>query len=85
MPDRPGHDRRYAIDASKAQRELDWRPATTFEAGLRKTVRWYLDNQTLGRSRHDGRLSGRAAGAVEHRMPRDRLRRNRSPEIRVFD
>jgi dTDP-glucose 4,6-dehydratase len=41
--DRPGHDRRYAIDARKIERELGWRPAETFETGLRKTVRWYLD------------------------------------------
>jgi len=44
VSDRPGHDRRYAIDASKIERELGWRPAETFESGLRKTVRWYLDN-----------------------------------------
>ncbi len=43
--DRPGHDRRYAIDARKIERELGWRPAETFETGLRKTVAWYLDNQ----------------------------------------
>lgn len=43
--DRPGHDRRYAIDASKIERELGWVPAETFESGIRKTVRWYLDNQ----------------------------------------
>ncbi|MGR5262338.1 GDP-mannose 4,6-dehydratase, partial [Vibrio astriarenae] len=43
--DRPGHDRRYAIDARKLERELGWRPAETFETGLRKTVQWYLDNQ----------------------------------------
>ena len=42
--DRPGHDRRYAMDASKIERELGWKPAETFETGLRKTVRWYLDN-----------------------------------------
>ncbi|MEZ5727103.1 MAG: dTDP-glucose 4,6-dehydratase [Burkholderiaceae bacterium] len=42
--DRPGHDRRYAIDASKLADELDWRPAETFETGIRKTVRWYLDH-----------------------------------------
>lgn len=42
--DRPGHDRRYAIDARKLERELGWRPAETFETGLRKTVQWYLDN-----------------------------------------
>ena len=44
VADRPGHDRRYAIDASKIERELGWRPAETFDTGLRKTVRWYLDN-----------------------------------------
>ena len=45
VKDRPGHDRRYAIDASKIQRELGWTPAYTFEKGIRETVRWYLDNQ----------------------------------------
>ena len=44
VADRPGHDRRYAIDASKIERELGWRPAETFETGIRKTVQWYLDN-----------------------------------------
>ena len=44
VKDRPGHDRRYAIDARKLERELGWRPAETFETGIRKTVRWYLDN-----------------------------------------
>jgi dTDP-glucose 4,6-dehydratase len=44
VKDRPGHDRRYAIDASKIERELGWRPAETFESGIRKTVQWYLDN-----------------------------------------
>ena len=42
--DRPGHDRRYAIDAGKIERELGWKPAETFESGIRKTVEWYLDN-----------------------------------------
>jgi dTDP-glucose 4,6-dehydratase len=46
VKDRPGHDRRYAIDASKIERELGWRPAERFESGLRKTVRWYLDHPT---------------------------------------
>ncbi|MNL18037.1 dTDP-glucose 4,6-dehydratase [compost metagenome] len=45
VKDRPGHDRRYAIDARKLERELGWKPAETFESGLRKTVRWYLDHQ----------------------------------------
>ncbi|WP_433691225.1 dTDP-glucose 4,6-dehydratase [Kosakonia cowanii] len=45
VTDRPGHDRRYAIDADKISRELGWKPQETFESGIRKTVRWYLDNQ----------------------------------------
>ncbi|HCI53968.1 MAG TPA: dTDP-glucose 4,6-dehydratase [Gallionella sp.] len=45
VTDRPGHDRRYAIDARKIERELGWKPAETFETGIRKTVQWYLDNQ----------------------------------------
>ena len=44
VADRPGHDRRYAIDARKIERELGWRPTETFESGIRKTVRWYLDH-----------------------------------------
>jgi dTDP-glucose 4,6-dehydratase len=46
VKDRPGHDRRYAIDARKIERELGWKPAETFDTGIRKTVRWYLDNQS---------------------------------------
>ncbi|MFD3299597.1 dTDP-glucose 4,6-dehydratase [Aquipseudomonas alcaligenes] len=45
VTDRPGHDRRYAIDATKLATELGWKPAETFETGIRKTVQWYLDNQ----------------------------------------
>jgi dTDP-glucose 4,6-dehydratase len=45
VKDRPGHDRRYAIDASKLERELGWKSAETFETGIQKTVQWYLDNQ----------------------------------------
>ncbi|MDC7705132.1 dTDP-glucose 4,6-dehydratase [Vogesella indigofera] len=45
VADRPGHDRRYAIDARKLARELGWKPAETFDSGIRKTVQWYLDNQ----------------------------------------
>jgi len=44
VADRPGHDRRYAIDARKIEKELGWRPAETFESGIRKTIQWYLDN-----------------------------------------
>ena len=58
VKDRPGHDRRYAMDASKIERELDWRPRETFESGISKTVRWYLENEdwvrgvTSGSYRH---------------------------------
>ena len=45
VPDRPGHDRRYAIDATKIARELGWKPARTFEEGLRETIRWYLEHR----------------------------------------
>jgi dTDP-glucose 4,6-dehydratase len=45
VKDRPGHDRRYAIDARKIERELGWKPQETFETGIRKTVQWYLSNQ----------------------------------------
>ena len=45
ITDRPGHDRRYAIDASKIERELGWKPAETFNTGIRKTIQWYLENQ----------------------------------------
>ena len=45
VADRPGHDQRYAIDAGKIERELNWKPVETFETGIRKTVQWYLDNQ----------------------------------------
>lgn len=60
--DRPGHDHRYAIDAGKIERELGWRPRETFDSGLRKTVRWYLDNpewwqRVLSGAYHPGHLS----------------------------
>jgi dTDP-glucose 4,6-dehydratase len=54
VKDRPGHDRRYAIDATKLERELAWKPAETFETGIRKTVQWYLDHQEWT----DGVVSG---------------------------
>jgi dTDP-glucose 4,6-dehydratase len=54
VTDRPGHDLRYAIDAGKIERELGWTPAESFETGLRKTVRWYLDNADWCRRVQDG-------------------------------
>ncbi|WP_434986173.1 dTDP-glucose 4,6-dehydratase [Vreelandella zhaodongensis] len=54
VTDRPGHDLRYAIDASKIERELGWKPEETFETGLRKTVEWYLANETWWKRVQDG-------------------------------
>lgn len=54
VKDRPGHDLRYAIDASKIERELSWKPEETFETGLRKTVEWYLSNKTWWQAVLDG-------------------------------
>ncbi|MDP3843852.1 MAG: dTDP-glucose 4,6-dehydratase [Oxalobacteraceae bacterium] len=54
VADRPGHDRRYAIDARKIERELGWTPAETFETGIRKTVQWYLDHQEWVRDVQSG-------------------------------
>ncbi|MBE8564358.1 dTDP-glucose 4,6-dehydratase [Vibrio sp. OPT20] len=54
VQDRPGHDRRYAIDSSKMQRELNWTPEETFETGLRRTVQWYLDNSEWCQNVQDG-------------------------------
>ena len=55
VPDRPGHDLRYAIDAAKIGRELGWQPQETFESGMRKTVQWYLDNKIWWQRILDGR------------------------------
>ena len=58
VKDRPGHDVRYAIDASKIERELGWRPQETFESGLRKTVEWYLNNEAWWQAVLDGSYQG---------------------------
>jgi dTDP-glucose 4,6-dehydratase len=61
VSDRPGHDRRYAIDAGKIRRELGWQPTETFDSGLRKTVQWYLENRGWcehAGARYDGRRLG---------------------------
>ncbi len=62
VPDRPGHDRRYAIDASKIRRELGWAPRHTFEDGLRSTVRWYLDHRDWCEQVQAGRYDGTRLG-----------------------
>jgi dTDP-glucose 4,6-dehydratase len=64
VTDRPGHDRRYAIDAGKLKRELGWEPEETFESGLRRTVDWYLDNPTWCRRVTDGSYLGERLGAA---------------------
>jgi dTDP-glucose 4,6-dehydratase len=63
VSDRPGHDRRYAIDASKISRELGWQPSETFESGLARTVRWYLDNDWWWKPIRDGRYAGERLGS----------------------
>ncbi|SQD80134.1 dTDP-glucose 4,6-dehydratase [Moritella yayanosii] len=60
--DRPGHDVRYAIDASKIERELNWKPEETFESGIRKTVEWYLDNKQWWSRVLDGSYAGERLG-----------------------
>ncbi|OTA20935.1 dTDP-glucose 4,6-dehydratase [Xenorhabdus beddingii] len=62
VTDRPGHDRRYAIDAAKIERELGWRPQETFESGIRKTVQWYLENENWWRRVQDGSYAGERLG-----------------------
>lgn len=62
VQDRPGHDRRYAIDASKIERDLGWSPAETFETGMRKTIEWYLENRQWCRRVQDGSYRGERLG-----------------------
>lgn len=62
VTDRPGHDMRYAIDAAKIERELGWRPQETFESGIRKTVEWYLANESWWKRVQDGSYAGERLG-----------------------
>jgi dTDP-glucose 4,6-dehydratase len=64
VTDRPGHDLRYAIDASKIERELGWRPTETFESGLKKTVSWYLENQAWWERVRSGVYQGERLGVA---------------------
>jgi dTDP-glucose 4,6-dehydratase len=64
VQDRPGHDLRYAIDCSKIERELGWRPRETFETGLRKTVQWYLDNRDWWGDIRSGNYRGERLGTL---------------------
>jgi dTDP-glucose 4,6-dehydratase len=62
VADRPGHDRRYAIDCTKAETELGWKPQKTFEQALEDTVAWYLDNESWWRPIREGRYTGERLG-----------------------
>ncbi|WP_458735142.1 dTDP-glucose 4,6-dehydratase [Zobellella taiwanensis] len=64
VTDRPGHDRRYAIDAGKIQQELGWQPLETFESGIRKTVLWYLENQEWCHRVQDGSYQRERLGQI---------------------
>ncbi|CAI1663983.1 dTDP-glucose 4,6-dehydratase [Serratia fonticola] len=64
VTDRPGHDMRYAIDATKIERELGWKPQETFESGVRKTVEWYLENEEWWSRVKDGSYAGERLGLI---------------------
>lgn len=68
VTDRPGHDQRYAIDASKIQRELGWHPLETFETGIRRTVEWYLANEPWWRAVLDGSYQGQRLGLTKEKI-----------------
>jgi dTDP-glucose 4,6-dehydratase len=75
VTDRPGHDRRYAIDARKLERELGWKPAETFDTGIRKTVEWYLANSEWVQQRAERRLP---------RMGREAIRRRKGRRMKLL-
>jgi dTDP-glucose 4,6-dehydratase len=64
VADRPGHDKRYAIDCSKVKRELGWEPSVSFEAGLDKTIDWYLQNEWWWRPLREKRYGGERLGTA---------------------
>ena len=65
VPDRPGHDARYAIDATKLETELGWKAEESFESGIERTVRWYLDNEWWWQPLRRGVYSGERLGVLE--------------------
>jgi dTDP-glucose 4,6-dehydratase len=65
VKDRPGHDKRYAIDASRIRRELGWTPRESFESGLRRTVEWYLENERWCERVQSGAYRGERLGLLE--------------------
>lgn len=71
VADRPGHDQRYAIDASKIERELGWTPQETFESGIRKTVEWYLDNPSWWQRIKDGSYARERQGLASEYYVKD--------------
>jgi dTDP-glucose 4,6-dehydratase len=71
VPDRPGHDRRYALDCTLIRDELGWYPRTTLEEGLRATVRWYLANQEWAAAVQAGRYGGERLGLAVRATPVD--------------
>ncbi|MBO2670251.1 dTDP-glucose 4,6-dehydratase [Shewanella algae] len=72
VDDRPGHDRRYAIDSNKIQHELGWKPEETFETGLRKTIEWYLSNQGWCKHVQDGSYQGERLGVISSSQEGDK-------------
>ncbi len=67
VTDRPGHDARYAIDATKLETELGWRAEEDFDSGIAKTVRWYLDNEWWWRPLREKVYAGERLGLIESR------------------
>ena len=67
VTDRPGHDQRYAIDATRLERELGWSAKETFDTGIEKTVRWYLDNRQWWESVRRGVYAGERLGLANKR------------------
>lgn len=74
VTDRPGHDVRYAIDASKIERELGWKPEESFESGIRKTVQWYLDNKQWWSRVLDGSYAGERLGVSSEQVVHKEIR-----------
>ena len=69
VPDRPGHDRRYAIDAAKIRRELGWTPQYDFDSGIARTIEWYLENGEWCRKVLEGKYSRERLGLKEEVKP----------------
>jgi dTDP-glucose 4,6-dehydratase len=66
VQDRPGHDLRYAIDADKIKRDLDWLPKENFQTGIRKTIRWYLDHQVWWKNIQSNKYQQERLGTIKN-------------------